>query len=196
MIPYETILDTIDKSEFYITYIPFPEKAFNLLDMACARGVQTHTRIITPDIIDVVLSEKTHIPTHLTEGMRKKLIDLEKLLEGRIIFQHEAIEKLAAAMRRSFILLGETKKASCQFSFPGALRGSEKRRRQRRCLIFFGSEKYLLRFDMSLYQTTGDIKTLIGSIESGIPGLLSKTIRENPYAVLLLDEIEKQTKIY
>ena len=44
---------------------------------------------------------------------------------------------------------------------------------------------------MSLYQTTGDIKTLIGSIESGIPGLLSKTIRENPYAVLLLDEIEK-----
>ena len=47
---------------------------------------------------------------------------------------------------------------------------------------------------MSLYQTTADIKTLIGSIESSMPGLLSNAIRENPYAVLLLDEIEKADK--
>lgn len=194
IIPYETILDTIDKSEFYITYIPFPEKAFSLLDMACARGVQTHTHIITPDIIDVVLSEKTHIPTHLTEGMRKKLIDLEKLLEERIIFQHEAIEKLASAMRRSFILLGKRKKPLASFLFLGPTGVGKTETAKALSDIFFGSEKYLLRFDMSLYQTTGDIKTLIGSIESGIPGLLSKAIRENPYAVLLLDEIEKADK--
>ena len=194
IIPYETILDTIDKSEFYITYIPFPEKAFSLLDMACARGVQTHTHIITPDIIDVVLSEKTHIPTHLTEGMRKKLIDLEKLLEERIIFQHEAIEKLASAMRRSFILLGKRKKPLASFLFFGPTGVGKTETAKALSDIFFGSEKYLLRFDMSLYQTTGDIKTLIGSIESGVPGLLSKAIRENPYAVLLLDEIEKADK--
>lgn len=194
VIPYETILDTIDKSEFYITYIPFPEKAFNLLDMACARGVQTHTHIITPDIIDVVLSEKTHIPTHLTEGMRKKLIDLEKLLEERIIFQNEAVEKLSAAMRRSFILLGKRKKPLASFLFFGPTGVGKTETAKALSDIFFGGEKYLLRFDMSLYQTIGDIKTLIGSIESGIPGLLSKAIRENPYAVLLLDEIEKADK--
>lgn len=194
VIPYETILDVIDKCEFYITYIPFPEKAFNLLDMACARGVQTHTHIITPEIIDIVLSEKTHIPTHLTEGMRKKLIDLEKLLEERIIFQNEAVEKLSSAMRRSFILLGKRKKPLASFLFMGPTGVGKTETAKALSDIFFGSEKYLLRFDMSSYQSMGDIKTLIGSLESGIPGLLSKAIRENPYAVLLLDEIEKADK--
>jgi ATP-dependent Clp protease ATP-binding subunit ClpA len=47
---------------------------------------------------------------------------------------------------------------------------------------------------MSLYQTIEDIKTLIGSIDTGTPGLLSKAIRETPYGVLLLDEIEKADK--
>lgn len=194
IIPYETILDVIDKCEFYITYIPFPEKAFNLLDMACARGVQTHTHIITPEIIDIVLSEKTHIPTHLTEGMRKKLIDLEKLLEERIIFQNEAVEKLSSAMRRSFILLGKRKKPLASFLFMGPTGVGKTETAKALSDIFFGSEKYLLRFDMSSYQSMGDIKTLISSLESGIPGLLSKAIRENPYAVLLLDEIEKADK--
>ena len=126
--------------------------------------------------------------------MRKKLIDLEALLEERIIFQNEAIEKLAAAMRRSFILLGKRKKPLASFLFFGPTGVGKTETAKALSDIFFGSEKYLLRFDMSLYQTTGDIKTLIGSIESGIPGLLSKTIRENPYAVLLLDEIEKADK--
>lgn len=194
VIPYEAILEVIDKSEFYITYIPFPEKAFNLLDMGCAYGNQKHISVITPDIIDTVLSEKTHIPTHLTENMRKKLIDLETLLEERIIAQHEAIEKLTSAMRRSFILLGKRKKPLASFLFFGPTGVGKTETSKALADIFFGSEKYLLRFDMSLYQTTGDIKTLIGSIESGIPGLLSKTVRENPYAVLLLDEIEKADK--
>jgi len=60
--------------------------------------------------------------------------------------------------------------------------------------LFFGSENYLLRFDMSLYQTKEDIKNLIGSIENGNPGLLTKAIREKPYGVLLLDELEKANR--
>jgi ATP-dependent Clp protease ATP-binding subunit ClpA len=194
VIPYETILDVVDRSEFYITYIPFPEKAFNLLDMGCAYGNQKRFNIITPDIIDTVLSEKTHIPTRLSDSMRTKLIKLEKLLEERIVSQHEAIEKLAAAMRRSFIILGKRKKPLASFLFFGPTGVGKTETAKALSDIFFGSEKYLLRFDMSLYQTTGDIKTLIGSIESGMPGHLSKAIRENPYAVLLLDEIEKADK--
>lgn len=200
-IAYETIVDTIDKSEFYITYIPFPEKAFHLLDASCSYFNQNNQpgkskipRILTPVIIDTVLSEKTHIPTRLTETMRKKLVDLETLLEERVIFQNNAIEKLSAAMRRSFILLGKRKKPLASFLFLGPTGVGKTETAKALSELFFGGEKYLLRFDMSLYQSTDDIKTLIGSIESGIPGLLSKAIRENPYAVLLLDEIEKANK--
>lgn len=202
IIPYETIENTIDKSEFYITHIPFPEKAFNLLDMACAyvnqrRDVNTKGKtkpLITPDIIDMVLSEKTHIPTKLTEVMKQKLINLEKTLAMRVIYQDEALSKLSSAMRRSFILLGKRKKPLASFLFLGPTGVGKTETAKALSDVFFGSDRYLLRFDMSLYQTTEDIKTLIGSIESGIPGHLSKSIRENPYAVLLLDEIEKADK--
>jgi len=202
IIPYETIINTIDKSEFYITYIPFPEKAFHLLDSACAyfnqtsppKKKDTNLRILPPETIDIVLSEKTHIPTRLNDQMRKKLVDLEKLLEERVIYQNEAIEKLASAMRRSFILLGKRKKPLASFLFLGPTGVGKTETAKALSEIFFGAEKYLLRFDMSLYQTTQDIKTLIGSIDSGVPGQLSKAIRENPYAVLLLDEIEKANK--
>lgn len=200
LIPYETILDTIDKSEFYITAIPFPEKAFNLLDLACAHFNQTRKNenkvppVIMPAEIDTVLSEKTHIPTRLTDDMRKKLVDLEKLLGGRVIQQDEAIGKLASAMRRSFILLGKRKKPLASFLFLGPTGVGKTETAKALADIFFGDNKYLVRFDMSLYQSLDDIKTLIGSIESGAPGLLSRAIRENPFAVLLLDEIEKANK--
>lgn len=201
IIPYETILDTIDKSEFYITSIPFPEKAFNLLDMACAAYNRAHPQrdakvlpVILPDLVDTVLSQKTHIPTKLTEEMRRKLVDMEHLIGKRVLNQEEAVAKLAAAMRRSFILLGKRKKPIATFLFLGPTGVGKTETAKALADIFFGSDKYLLRFDMSLYQSRDDIKTLMGSVESGMPGLLTKAVRETPYGVLLLDEIEKADK--
>ncbi|MCX6732795.1 MAG: hypothetical protein NTV98_04625, partial [Candidatus Roizmanbacteria bacterium] len=71
-IPYETASAVIEKSEFYITYIPFPEKAIELLDQTCAhyfaqekKSPSNKISLILPDYVDTVLSEKTHIPTRL-----------------------------------------------------------------------------------------------------------------------------------
>ncbi len=201
VVPYETVVNTVEKSEFYITHIPFPEKAFDLLDLAgayCRRTLKANgkkgTAVIMPDMIDAVLSEKTHIPTRLTDEMRTKLVDLEKLLNSQVLHQEDAVAKLSASMRRSFILLGKRKKPIGSFLFLGPTGVGKTETAKALAHIFFGSEKYLLRFDMSLYQTIEDIKTLIGSIDTGTPGLLSKAIRETPYGVLLLDEIEKADK--
>lgn len=60
--------------------------------------------------------------------------------------------------------------------------------------IFFGDIKSLIRFDMSLYQSKGDITKLVGSQESGEPGLLTEAIRKQQYGTLLLDELEKADK--
>ncbi|MBI2049832.1 ATP-dependent Clp protease ATP-binding subunit, partial [Candidatus Roizmanbacteria bacterium] len=60
--------------------------------------------------------------------------------------------------------------------------------------IFFKDSKHLIRFDMSLYQSKEDIGNLIGSIIYNNPGLLTQAVRDKPYAVLLLDEIEKANK--
>ena len=197
-IPFETGRAVVEKSEFYITSIPFPEKAIDLLDQT-ATHVHTQAQknsspqkiIILPESVDVVLTEKTHIPTSLTEEMRTKLLSLEQLLGERVVFQTEAITQLSAAIRRSFILLGRRKKPLATFLFLGPTGVGKTETAKALASIFFGSEKYLTRFDMSLYQSKDDIKTLIGSLESGLPGLLSKAIREQPYAVFLLDELEK-----
>jgi len=197
LIPYETILNTVDKSEFYITYIPFPEKAIELLDASCSwqtakkPPAKNALTVVLPEAIDAVLSEKTHIPTTLTDAMREKLVKLEDLLGNRVIHQEHAITLLSSAMRRSFILLGKRKKPLASFLFLGPTGVGKTETAKALADIFFGGEKFLVRFDMSLYQNKTDIRQLIGSIDSGVPGQLVKAIRENPYAVLLLDEIEK-----
>jgi len=198
-IPYETAVAVIEKSEFYITNIPFPEKAIELLDQTASHYFARFTHkpnekkpLLLPEYIDVVLTEKTHIPTSLTEEMRKKLLELEKLLEERVVFQKNALSQLAATIRRSFILLGKRKKPLATFLFLGPTGVGKTESAKALAHIFFGNDTtYLTRFDMSLYQSKDDIKTLIGSLESGLPGLLSQAIREQPYAVLLLDELEK-----
>lgn len=197
-IPYETALTIVEKSEFYITAIPFPEKAIELLDQTGAyyysrrKNISENTPfLVTPEYVDTVLSEKTHIPTRLTEEMRKKLLSLERLLEEQVVFQTEALSQLSAAIRRSFILLGKRKKPLATFLFLGPTGVGKTETAKALSTIFFGNESFLTRFDMSLFQSKDDIKVLIGSLESGLPGLFTQAIREKPYAVLLLDELEK-----
>jgi ATP-dependent Clp protease ATP-binding subunit ClpA len=192
VIPYETILNTIDKSDFFITNLPFPEKAVQLLDSACVYATQTLKKnLITPEIINVVLSEKTHVPVSLSTQMKDKLLHIESLLLQYIVNQDVAVKEVASAMRRAFLLLGKRKKPLASFLFLGPTGVGKTETAKAISKVFFESEKNLLRFDMSLYQSKDDIGKLIGSSVTQDPGLLTEAIRNYPYGVLLLDELEK-----
>ncbi|MFA9288497.1 MAG: AAA family ATPase [Weeksellaceae bacterium] len=194
-IPYETLTAVIDKSNYYITTIPYPEKALQLLDKACVYAVQTlKTNVIQPEIIDAVLTAETHTPTTLNETLKKQLLSLESQLNARILGQEAAMQIVSSTLRRSFILLGKRKKPLASFLFLGPTGVGKTETAKAISEIFFGSDKELIRFDMSLYQTKEDIQKLIGSVEKLNPGLLTNEIRENPYAVLLIDEMEKANK--
>jgi len=211
-IPYETVEELIEKSEFYLTYIPFPEKAVDLLDIACVYVKQKSRReqkflfpTIKPEDIDIVLSEKTHMPTIITSQMKEKLLHLETLLMSEIIQQEEAIKNLSSALRRSFLLLGKRKKPLATFLFLGPTGVGKTATAKTVANVFFANktvgtihelslQNYLIRFDMSNYQSKSDIPKLIGDPSTNNPGLLTNAIREHPYGVLLLDEIEKADK--
>ncbi len=194
VIPYETAQNTVEKSEFYITHIPFPEKAIEILDTACAYSIQNQKKKVLPEDIDNVLSQITHAPTHVDESTKKTLIDFEKILSERIIGQNEAIKELSAALRHSFVLLGKRKKPLASFLFLGPTGVGKTETAKVLAEIFFKDSKHLIRFDMSLYQSKEDIGNLIGSMIYNNPGLLTQAVRDKPYAVLLLDEIEKANK--
>lgn len=193
IIPYETLTNIIEKSGSYMTSIPFPEKAVELLDLACIESKKTKDEItVKPDSVDQVLTQITHIPTTLTSGIKEKLVNLETLLSNSIIQQNAAISELATALRRSFLLMGNRTKPIATMLFLGPTGVGKTQTAKTIAGVFFGSEKFLNRFDMSLYQSKSDIEKLFGGAdESSEPGLLTKTIREKPYGVLLLDEIEK-----
>lgn len=211
-IPYETIIEIVEKSEFYLTSIPFPEKAVDLLDSACVYTKQDHVsgksrlvpKTVTPEIINTVLTEKTHIPTTITKQIKEKLLNFETLLFSRIIQQDEAIKKLSSSLRSSFLLIGKRKKPLATFLFLGPTGVGKTETAKVISQVFFTdltdstdltdttNHKYLLRFDMSEFQSKYDIPKLIG--DNNHPGLLTSTIRKQSYGVLLLDEIEKADK--
>lgn len=182
-IPYETLEAIIEKSEFFITDIPFPEKALQLLDLVCIEASKQQIKKPDPHLVNQVLFKKTHIPTELTQELRTKLINLENLLYLDVLQQEEAIKKVASAMRRSFLLIGKRKKPIGSFLFLGPTGVGKTQTAKSLANIFFGSDKYLFRFDMSNYQSKSDISILLDQ--------LTISIRQNPYGVLLLDEFEK-----
>lgn len=193
-IPFEAVQATVDKSEFYLTSIPFPEKAIEILDTATAAAFQNKKTVLIPDDIDKTLSQITHAPVTIDTETKNLLIDFEKILSSRIIGQPEAVTQLSAALRRSFVLLGKRKKPLAVFLFLGPTGVGKTETAKALSEIFFHNENRLLRFDMAMYQSEKDITNLIGSEETQNPGLLTKAIRDNPYGVLLLDEIEKSNK--
>ena len=82
-IPYETLLSIIEKSQHFITDIPFPEKALQLLDDTTVYTVQTLKKdIVLPETVDVVLTRKTHVPTTLSQGLKDQLLLLETHLSS------------------------------------------------------------------------------------------------------------------
>lgn len=193
-IPFETVEIIIEKSEFYMTNVPFPEKAIELLETTCSFVAQQHKETLLPEDVNNVLTQLTHSPTKLDQKTKKTLVDFEKILSTRIIYQSNAVTQLSAALRRSFLLLGKRKKPLASFLFLGPTGVGKTETAKALADIFFHQQKGLVRFDMSLYQSKNDIPSLIGSVESQNPGLLTEAIRDNPYSVLLLDEIEKAHK--
>ncbi len=194
-IPYESIIEVVEKSDYYITYIPFPEKAVDLLDKSCVLTKSRGRNLVTPKDVDDALSAESRIPILIDEKIKNKLISLEKILGESIFDQEEAISALSASLRRAFLLLGKRKKPLASFLFLGPTGVGKTELAKSLGRIFFDEDdKKLIRFDMSLYQTSRDIDKLLGDSDYHEPGLLSSAIRENPYGVLLLDELEKANK--
>ena len=189
---YDALEETIRVADRYLTHLPFPEKAIELLDEACVYvKSQKEHGAVDGHVIHTVLQQKTHAPIELTDSLKTKLLTLEDRLHKRVLFQDHALQMLSAALRKSFIDLGNRKKPLASFLFLGPTGVGKTETAKAVTEAFFDREEKMIRFDMSNYQSQADIPTLIGSSTTHEPGQLTEAIRNEQYGTLLLDELEK-----
>jgi len=151
---------------------------------------------VTEEDVAEVVAKWTGIPvSRLMEGEVEKLIHMEERLHDRVIGQDEAIEAVSNALRRSRAGLSDPNRPIGSFLFLGPTGVGKTELAKALAEFMFDSEQAIVRLDMSEYMEKHTVARLIGAppgyvgYEEG--GQLTEAVRRRPYAVVLLDEIEK-----
>lgn len=182
----------IEATDKYITEAPFPEKALDLLDEVVMYLTAHHEGLVTVEIINTVLSEKTGIPfARLTEADKEKLSNLEDVIHEGLINQETAVTLIAKSLRARSVGVKNEDRPIGSFLFLGPTGVGKTQTAKVLAKVYYGSESSILRFDMSEYAGNEGLARLIGSAALNQPGVLTTTIKNHPASLLLLDEIEK-----
>ena len=152
--------------------------------------------LVDAEIAATVVAKMTGVPlTRLSSEDAVRLLEMEEELHKRVISQDEAIKQVSKAVRRSRSGLKDPKRPTGVFLFAGPTGVGKTLLAKTLAEFMFGDEEALIQIDMSEYQEKHNISRLIGAppgyvgYEEG--GQLTEQIRRRPYAVVLLDEIEK-----
>lgn len=183
----------VEGAERYNWEMPFPERAIDLAqEVLIYWEKHPDLSFIERAVIEDFLEEKSGIPMgEATEEEREKLLNLESLLHERVIGQTEAIQQMAEAFRKARSGLGNDKKPIGSFLFLGPTGVGKTETAKALAHVYFGDENRMIRLDMSEFQTPQSIDELIGSAEMNVQGRMTTLVKEHPYSILLLDELEK-----
>ena len=154
------------------------------------------TAIVSGADIAQVISDWTGVPvTKMKKSETKQLLNLEKTLHQRVIGQDKAIKAVAKAIRRSRAGLKDPNRPIGSFLFLGPTGVGKTELAKSLAEAVFGAESNLIRVDMSEFMESYSSSKLIGSAPGYVGyeegGQLSEQVRNNPYSVVLLDEVEK-----
>lgn len=156
---------------------------------------QEHLTVTEEDVAEVV-SKWTGVPVqNLKESDSERLLHLEEELHKRVIGQEEAVHAVAKAIRRARAGMKDPRRPIGSFLFLGSTGVGKTELAKALAECLFGSDKSLIRFDMSEYMEKHEVSRLVGAppgyvgYEEG--GQLTDQVRRNPYSVILFDEVEK-----
>jgi len=161
-----------------------------------SRELSDRKTVIRENDVQYIVSKMTGIPIHrLEEEESRKLARMEGELSKRVVAQKEALEAISKAVRRSRSGLKDPKRPTGSFMFLGPTGVGKTELAKALAEFLFGDEDALIRVDMSEYMEKYAVSRLVGAppgyvgYEEG--GQLTEKVRQKPYSVVLLDEIEK-----
>jgi ATP-dependent Clp protease ATP-binding subunit ClpC len=193
-VEFDTIRKTIRLSHKFDFERVLPDKALDLLEEACVRAVNEKQTVVTEKHIDELVSEKVGVNVGVVDSDEaKSLINLESKLHSRVIGQQDAVVAVASAIRRSRTGLTSSKRPIASLLFFGPTGVGKTELAKALAASYYGDEKDMIRIDMSEYQEEENLARLIGQNEGDDfkGGYLTEAVREHPFSLVLLDEIEK-----
>lgn len=183
-----------------LQYGRIPELEKRLIEVEKMKKTQEKMQLlrnqVTEEEVAQVVSKWTGIPvSKMLTGEREKLLNMEDALHQRVVGQNEAVEAVANAIRRSRAGLSDPNRPIGSFLFLGPTGVGKTELCKALASFLFDTESAMVRIDMSEFMEKHSVARLIGAppgyvgYEEG--GYLTEAIRRRPYAVILLDEIEK-----
>lgn len=190
---YNSIAKAVELTRKYIHDKYLPDKAIDILETIAVQVVKKKGdgSIVTEDDVAETVSEATNIPvTKVSQKEGEELLHLEDKIHERMIDQVEAVDMVAASLRRARTELRETKRPIASFLFLGPTGVGKTELAKSVADVYFGNEEYMVRVDMSEYQLQESVEKMIGN-PNGTLGYLTEQVRKSPFSLVLLDEIEK-----
>jgi len=175
-----------------------PDKALDLLDEASVLVSRQGARLVGAADVEKVVSSKTNVPVgEISAKERTKLSELEAKIHGRIIGQNEAVVAVVQALKRARMeVSASTRRPIGNFLFLGPTGVGKTELAKSLAWAYFGDDTKMIRLDMSEFQSANSISRLLGApVTAGdvalSGGSFTEAVKALPFAVVLLDEIEK-----
>lgn len=190
-----TLREILIQSDRYVTEVPFPEKAIELLDAVITYCQQKNKKILEIDDVNAVLAERTGVSfSRLSSQELKRLGEIEEIIHKRLINQDSAISLIGKTLRAKTMGVIKEDRPLGSFLFLGPTGVGKTETAKVLANVYFGSSEAIQRFDMAEYSGSEGMERLIGSTSRNLPGALTTAIKNRPASLLLLDEIEKASK--
>jgi ATP-dependent Clp protease ATP-binding subunit ClpC len=187
IITYDAVREAIRLSGQYMQQLAYPGKAIQLVEQSTSYAV---SRVVTAASIQQTVEQTLGVKAGGAQGQEADvLLNLEDRIHERMINQSQAVNVVAAALRRSRAGVGSTKRPIGSFLFMGPTGVGKTELARSLAATYFGDESNMVRLDMSEYQQASDVSRLLDDGSDSNSLILS--IRKQPFSVVLLDEIEK-----
>jgi len=194
---YNSLSKAVELSKHFIHETYLPGNALEVLTETASlvKNKKGANSLVTAENVAEIVAEKTKIPlTTVSADETTKLLTLEKFMHERVVGQDEAVGLVANALRRARAEMRSQSRPIANFLFLGPTGVGKTELAKTIAEVYFGGEQRMIRLDMSEYQDKASLYRLIGVPGEKGTGILTEAVRTNPFALVLLDELEKADK--